>query len=135
MNRFYKAVFVFVSCFFLSIQVQASHIMGADITYTYIGTNAAGQQQYFIRMSFYRDCCNGCLVAGPSPTLSVMDSCTGTTLTYNMNNDSCPNGCEVITLCPGYQTTCDNLNANPPYPGVEKYVDTVTITLPSNCPN
>ena len=135
MNSIYKAVFVLVSCIFLSIGAHATHIMGADITYEYRGTDASGRTLYFVRLSFYRDCCNGCLVSGPSNVLTVTDSCTGTVLNYNMQPDSCLNGCEVITLCPGVQSTCDNLNASPPYPGVEKYIDTITIALPSHCAN
>lgn len=130
MKKLYNVV-ALAFCLLLSIQTQASHIMGADITYSYIGTTASGQQRYFVRLSFYRDCCSGCLVAGPSNFLTVTDSCTGTVLNYTMNSDSCPNGCEVVTLCPGQQSTCDILTSL--YPGVEKYVDTVTITLPAAC--
>jgi len=137
MKRFYKAVFIFLSCFFLSIQVHASHIMGANITYTYIGTNGSGGTMYVVRLGFYRDCCPGCLVAGPSPTLTVSNagtSCTPViTSTYNLVEEPQygPNGTEVVTLCPGTQSSCDNLSST--YPGVEKYVDSVIITLPSAC--
>ena len=129
----YKAVFITLCCLTFSLSSYASHIIGADITYSYVGTDTGGRMQYFVRLTFYRNCCNGCLVVGPSDVLTVTDSCTNTTFTYTMSADSCPNGCEIVQLCPGQLSSCDNLSSS--YPGMEKYVDTVTITLPSQCAN
>ncbi|MBS1684180.1 MAG: gliding motility-associated C-terminal domain-containing protein [Bacteroidetes bacterium] len=131
MKKFYIALVALIVCLGWVGEVHASHIMGADITYIYRGTNSAGQQQYTVVLNFYRDCCSSCLISGPSNQLTVTDSCNGTSIPYTMTVASNPNGTQVPTLCPGQQTTCDNFSSA--YPGVMKYTDTVLITLPYNC--
>ena len=135
MNSIYKAVFVLVTCLFFSFQGHASHIMGADITYEYRGTNASGQSLYFVRLSFYRLCCTSvcCATCLPNDVLTVTDSCTGTTRSFSMNQDSCINGCEVVSLCAGELTTCQS--AGSLFPGINKFIDTATIALPTACAN
>ncbi|MBL0343091.1 MAG: hypothetical protein IPP71_20800 [Bacteroidetes bacterium] len=40
-------------------QVDATHIVGGELYYTYLGTNTSGVPQYRIRLTVYRDCFNG----------------------------------------------------------------------------
>ena len=68
--------------------VSASHFMGGQITYEYIGTTTPGLQNYLITMKLYRDCggCNpffvGCQGFGtpgsfPFTTLNVSPAING----------------------------------------------------------
>ena len=51
-KRTFKTIFFFCMLSFLYPgKLYASHAMGSDITYYYLGAN-----QYQIRFSFYRDC-------------------------------------------------------------------------------
>lgn len=43
----------------LGSSIQARHIIGGEVTYEYIGTNAAGQNIYRFTMKIYRDCLGG----------------------------------------------------------------------------
>lgn len=35
---------------------QATHLMGGEMTYTFLGMNAAGEAEYEVRVAIYRDC-------------------------------------------------------------------------------
>ncbi|MFN8276819.1 MAG: gliding motility-associated C-terminal domain-containing protein [Chitinophagales bacterium] len=136
-----------------SQNARASHAMGADIQYRYVGVNGAGQQQYLVTVTFYRNCSGiaAPTAAGVNGDFSITNTCGFGNPTFNftqVTNDTCPdlnnfyptiiqtsglNGCKVSQLCPAFQSqsTC----ATPPgtYPGVERYEYTALITLPGSC--
>ena len=115
----------------ISFSADASHIMGADMSYTYLGRDTANNMVYRVTLNFYRNCCLSCLVAGPNTVLTVKNSCTSASHNYSMQVDSCPNGCEVSYFCPSYagQTLC----GSGAYPGIKKYIDTADIVLNDTC--
>lgn len=112
-------------------KLEASHALGADITYECVGPNT-----YNIVLSFYRDCdgisaptsetvtfSNSCGLSQASLTLTTGAGCT------NAQGQCC--GDELPGVC-GAQlpnTTCNNGNL----PGVEVYTYCGTVTLPGPC--
>lgn len=136
-------LFLFSITLLIPHTAEASHAMGCDLKYTYIGKNGTGQMQYQVTLSFYRDC------SGISaPTSVIVDalnvgcgSSASQSITLNkITTDPCAaggvsgtNGCEVSQLCPSQlnQSTC----ASPPgpYTGVRKLSYTGVLTLPSAC--
>jgi len=60
MNNLIQRFFVFVIFFLFSFQSQATHLLGADITYTCEGPDVInGGTNYSITLSIYRDCAPG----------------------------------------------------------------------------
>jgi hypothetical protein len=117
------SVLTFFTILCSSENAQASHAMGADLTYECIGPN-----QYRIRLSFYRDC-GGIL---PSSTFSL-----------NYSSASCAqNLTATLNLLPGYPvevsplcvTQIVNSRCNGgTLPGVQQYIYEGVITLPMAC--
>ncbi|MBK9452640.1 MAG: T9SS type A sorting domain-containing protein [Bacteroidetes bacterium] len=117
--RYFFAFFLFLAG--LATQVQASHSMGADLTYVQIGPN-----QYRVRLSFYRDC------SGITPSFSYF---------INANSVSCAQSAsvtlnqvsfvEVSPLCAAQlpNSTCNGGTL----PGVQQYIFEGDITLPAAC--
>lgn len=110
------------SLFFNSNDVYATHAMGADLTYSCIGNN-----QYRIRLQFYRDC------NGINATNSV---------SVNVNSPGCQNLnvtltrvslTEVTPVCPGIVGTACNGGGG--QFGIERFVYEGVVTLPSSCSN
>lgn len=124
-NRNYFAIglIVFLSLFLTSDRTHATHMAGADLTYSYIGNN-----QYLVTYTFYRDCIG-------------IDAQTFVNLVYG--SDSCGfsdniimfpvpgTGQQITFVCPGTLTTCDGGTA----PGIQKWEYTAVITLNQACPD
>jgi gliding motility-associated-like protein len=110
---------------FLPTLVQASHNVGADISYRCLGNN-----QYEITLNYYRDC-NG--IGSPTTVNFNVNSPSncGAALTNVLATQTANSGREVSQLCPALlpQSTCGNGTL----PGVEVYTYVATITLPSEC--
>lgn len=134
--KFYSATFIVLFSLFFNKEAAASHVMGADLSYTCNGNNS-----YTVVLRLYRDCC-GISLSGPE-SVQLYNGCTNTnggTFSLAMQGGS---GTEVSELCPAQlsQSTCAsstncpaNVNGNPAtYPGVQAYTYTGTITLPSAC--
>ena len=101
-----------------SYQAQATHAMGADLTYTCIGSN-----QYEITLTFYRDCKGTSIKQSQRITLNSL-GCKSFTVNLPRVSQT-----EVTTLCPGAPSACNNRNGS--Y-GVEKHTYRGRVTLPSN---
>ncbi|MFN8310368.1 MAG: gliding motility-associated C-terminal domain-containing protein [Chitinophagales bacterium] len=148
---------VFLACISILIftpDARASHAMGADIEYHYVGVNGAGQQIYEVQLTFYRNC-DGIqqpTAAGITADFDITNTCGYPVPAHNfvqVTNDSCPenttfyptgnpplsgsNGCVVTQLCPSFQSqsTC----ASPPgsFPGVQRFVYRCQIVLGGPC--
>ena len=103
-------------------QANATHGMGADLTYECVGPN-----EYRIQLQFFRDC-NGIAPEPDYPITAVSTSC-GSDLIFWLNQLGEP---EVITpLCPGEQDICEGPGG---MYGVEQYTYTGLITLPECAP-
>jgi Secretion system C-terminal sorting domain len=125
MKKFYTKYFLALILLLAGInsQVEASHAMGADLTYNCLGGN-----QYRIRLSFYRDC------AGITPSATF--TCTIGSVTCAQNLSLTLNllagwPIEVSPLCPAQManSTCNG----GALPGVTQYIYEGTITLPMAC--
>lgn len=122
-NYFVISLIFFFSIFLSAERTQATHMAGADLTYTYIGNN-----QYLITYTFYRDCIG-------------IDAQTSINLNYG--SDSCGfddnitllpvpgTGQQITFVCPGTLTTCDGGLAT----GIQKWEYTGIVTLNQGCPD
>ena len=55
-NQLLKQIlFVAVFCVF-NVEAQATHLVGGELTYTYVGTTNSGQMQFEVHCYIYRDC-------------------------------------------------------------------------------
>ncbi|MCI5054805.1 MAG: SprB repeat-containing protein, partial [Flavobacteriales bacterium] len=106
---------------------EASHAVGADISYTCLGGN-----NYEVTLAFYRDCSG---VGAPfSPWVRVKaPSCgyTGTSEIILQLTLEPGFPIDVAPVCATVQTTCTQPGS--PYPGIEKYVYKAQVTLPAAC--
>ena len=142
MRRIITLVFPFVLFLlfaFLGNDAKASHIMGADISYSCIpGTN----NQYLVTFKFYRDC-----TGIPTPgtfTLNVNSpsGCGGAPFTVTLNPVAGETSIDVTPLCPSLRH-CNVCNPNAQlkpqgdcdfiYQGVEYTKFEGIVTLPANC--
>jgi hypothetical protein len=116
-----KNVILFCFAFLcINITCQASHIWGADLTYT-----CQGNGNYLITYDFYRDC-----FGVPSPSsmiLHVSNSCGINDTDYTMPGTFLS---EVFTHCPGLTNTCNGGTM----PGYQKWRYQITVHLPDTCP-
>jgi hypothetical protein len=106
---------------FTAQQANASHAMGADLTYQCVGGNA-----YKVRLSFYRDCIG---IAAPT---SVYINVRSVSCGQNIGVTAYPvagTGQEVNYLCPTAVTTCNGGT----FTGIQEYVYEGVITLPMQC--
>lgn len=55
-------------------EAEASHALGAELTYQCVGQDANGNGLYRIRLSFYYDC-NGLVSAPANPDIDIISSC------------------------------------------------------------
>jgi Secretion system C-terminal sorting domain len=118
-----RLVFFIVVVLSSQLSLKASHSMGADITYDYLGGN-----QYRVTISFYRDCSG--ITPSTSLFVSVLSASCGQNLSLNATlQPGYP--IEVSPLCAAQlpNSTCNGGTL----PGVQQYVFSGTITLPMAC--
>jgi len=120
----------------MSGKAEASHAMGADITYTCTGPNT-----YEVTLTFYRDCDGISAPSGPITLNAESANCNASTtasLTQDPPSSYCNDGvinsngeCEIPGVCNSQlsNTTCNGGNL----PGVEQYQYTGTLILPQQC--
>lgn len=130
LNTSFALLFLFI--ILTPLRVEASHALGADITYTCTGPNT-----YNVVVSFYRDCYGiaaptsvtlyyeapNCGLTGGSVTLTQSGGCT--------NAVGQSGGQQLPGVC-GSQAANTTCNGGT-YPGVEVYAYCGTVTLPSSC--
>ncbi len=116
-----KAGFSFLILFCFSfLNVEASHIFGGHIHYTYLSTNT-----YILTLTLYRDC------AGTSIADTAIIRASSLTGCGSLQQFKLPRTFSglYISSCPGFPSVCQSGI----FPGieVEKFEDTVT--FPANC--
>ncbi|HEX5001979.1 MAG TPA: gliding motility-associated C-terminal domain-containing protein [Bacteroidia bacterium] len=124
MKRFFTlaAAIIMVALTSVSFEARASHAVGMDITYTYVGPN-----QYLITARFYRDC--GGITAPTSLSINYTSSCfTGGNITLPAIPGT---GLEIppSPCLPAVTSTC---NGGTGY-GVQEWVYQALVTLPGPC--
>lgn len=122
MKKTLLAVAVTIFCLLTGAStVRASHIMGGELTYHWMGNN-----DYQIVLTLYRDCIG---IPAPSPTTTayVYSSC-GANMPVLLNEISNTN----ITPACDLSQTCIVPNTSGSY-GVEKHTYTGIVTLPGTC--
>ena len=108
------STFIFLFC---QSSLQASHIMGGDLTYTCLGGNT-----YMMELTIFRDC-NG-IPLGNQETLSFSSSTCGTMTQTVSLLTGYP---EIVTpICAGVVDKCSSPSGTF---GVQKYVYQAAITL------
>lgn len=124
-SKLLKAVFTVAILLSGTFAARASHVAGADLTYTYLGNN-----QYRITYTMYRDCSG--ISAPTQMTLRYRsNSCNigvPTALTLTMPRDA-QTGQEISFNCPGVTSTCNGGSA----PGFQQYTYSVVVTLNQQC--
>ena len=104
-------------------EAEASHAMGADLTYECLGGNT-----YRIRVSFYRDCIG---IAAPNNVfVNIRSNSCGQNLGITCNPIP-GTGQEVTPLCPTALSSCNGGI----YTGIQEWVYEGVVTLPMQCPD
>lgn len=108
-----------LACFPQSL--QATHVMGADLTYSCLGGN-----QYEFTLTLYRDC-DG-TTAIPAFNLDIASATCGSSATITVSQVSV---IDISPICPGLiaNSSCNG----GPLSGVEQYIYRGTYTLPMQC--
>ena len=100
-------------------QSQATHVVGADLTYFWVGGNT-----YQLKLYFYRDC--GGVGAPSSITLNANAPSCGFNQNYSLSQVA---AFEVPPQCNLGLSTCSGGSVY----GIQEYVYKGTVTLPGNC--
>ncbi|MFN8142839.1 MAG: PKD domain-containing protein [Bacteroidia bacterium] len=100
---------------------QASHTMGADLTYECLGGNT-----YKITLSFYRDCIG--IAAPANPFVTINSSTCGQSLGVTCYPRA-GTGQEVTPACSTSVTTCNGGS----FTGIQEWVYDGIVTLPAQC--
>ena len=114
-----KKILFFTLAFILllSLNIKASHIAGAEITYDCLGNN-----RYLINLRLYWDCTGGFDPGNPQ-TVTLSSTCgNNLSLTLPQTNVG---GTDISQLCPTAISTCSG-GTNPGY-NMNIYSDTVTL--------
>lgn len=100
---------------------QATHAVGADLTYTCVGNNT-----YEITLRFYRDCGGVAAPSSPSVTIAGNSGCSSVSSSLTLSSVSSQ---EVSQVCAGTQTTC----AGGSVQGTQEFIYRGQIQLPTGC--
>ena len=117
-----KVLFILVLAFSFSISsVNASHLMGGDITYDCVSGN-----DYKVTLRLYRDC-NGIILGNTRTINFVSANCSQS---FNVVLSLAQGPTIVTPLCPGEPDVC--LTPSGTY-GVERFIYEGIITMPQTC--
>lgn len=122
-KNFYSVALLFVLFTFFSNSMQASHLMGGDLTYVSVGGNS-----YRIKLTLYRDCSG--VAMDPSEVIAISSTnCSVSTSAVALLEPGYP--IELSSLCPAQlgNSTCNGGTLL----GVQEYVYSVVYTLPTAC--
>ncbi|MCP4442994.1 MAG: hypothetical protein GY810_29160 [Aureispira sp.] len=126
MNLF-KILLVAIILLFSSITaVQATHVLGGDLSYEQIGPN-----QYGVTLKLYRDC-NGAHMPGSRSLHVYSDSCTSVNFSITLSRVSVR---EINMTCPSLGmagTACNGGNGSF---GYEEHTYKGIVLLPTACPH
>ncbi|MFN4233666.1 MAG: PKD domain-containing protein [Bacteroidia bacterium] len=101
---------------FLSVSVNATHIVGGELTYRCLGNN-----NYEIKLKIYRDCLNGMAPFDDPANITIFNSSGGVVQTIQISNPV------ITTIPPSINSPCFQV---PSGVCVEEGVYTTTINLP-----
>jgi hypothetical protein len=106
--------------------LKASDYRGAEMSYSCLGTDLQGNNQYRIQLTLYRDCSG--ISMGNVQNYQLTD-CNGNNSSYTMSLDSAR---EITTIClaEASNTNCAMGNS---WAGVEAYIYADTLTLNTSC--
>ncbi len=117
-----KKFLIFIFILFVQLnKARASHAMGADITYSYVGPN-----QYLVTFSFYRDCSG---IQAPSLLDLNIDNSCGYVVPSVSLVPTILSPTQFSPLCPSSISTCNGGT----FTGLEEWVYTGIVTLPGPC--
>lgn len=105
---------ILILCAFAS-NSYATHVMGADITYTCLGGN-----DYLVTLTLYRDC-SGSTIGTTPQSVNFASSCGNVNASLDWVSTT-----DVSQVCPTQTTTCNGGTL----PGTEQYIFTGIVTLP-----
>jgi len=120
----YGAIMLTLGMLCWAQKAEASHAMGADLSYRCLGNN-----NYEITLKFYRDCAG--IPAPTSASINISSASCGISTSMNLTMDLTNSGYEVSPLCPSQiiYSSCHN----GPLPGVQVYTYKGTFHFPSQC--
>lgn len=123
MKKSLHFLFALIALFLMnSSTMKATHIMGGELTYTWIGSN-----DYELHLTLYRDCSG---IPGPVNALVEISSVSCAIPMYMVQLNTIPGTpIEISPVCAGVQTTCNGGTAM----GVEKWEYSAIVTLTGNC--
>ncbi len=110
--------------FYPRAELQATHAMGSDLTYTCLGGNT-----YEFTLTIYRDCAGVDLTQQQNIEFS---SATCGISTFILKADRV-SFTELSPLCPAQQPN-SSCNGGP-LPGVQEHIYKLVVTLPNQCPD
>lgn len=121
---FFKSL---IACFFIFLMAStagASHLMGGEITYTYIGNS-----QYHVIIKFYRDC-RGIPFGGPNIGVYAGVNGGNSCGTYNLNGFVRTRITDITPTCTNSIHPCNPANTHSTGEGIEEHVyeDTLDLT-------
>lgn len=114
--------------FLFATRAKANHLLGSEISYKYLGTNAAGKETYRVTLAFFADCSSN---IGPSNAFSVLVGATPRVVVYNRDlmaraanlvYDMSVSDIEITPVCPDEEPFTSCKNVNNPLPGIKQYV-------------
>lgn len=119
----YGMIVILLCLFFNTETIQATHSMGADLTYECVGAN-----EYLVTLKFFRDCdgispSNSASLAYSSSTCGVSSS-----ISLSLGGQS-PNPEDITPLCPGESSSCGGSGNY----GVQQWSYQGILSLPPNC--
>ncbi len=130
LNPLFRYVFALAIGFFLflSPMAHASHIVGADLFYTYVSGNT-----YKITFVAYGDCgpasaTSFSLLRTATPLICIYNGSTYIT-SINLSVDSPSNGREITPVCPSDTNRTQCTNTSYTIPGIKKFSYSATYTL------
>jgi hypothetical protein len=118
-----KKIYTLFLLITLALQVNASHISGGDMSYTWVGP---GANTYLVTLNLFRDC-DGITMSN-SETVTATSTCGGNvSITVNLTN---PGGTEISQLCDFNLSSC---NPGGIYPGMQLYSYEAVVDLSPPC--
>ncbi len=111
---------------FLQTSSFATHIVGADLFYSYVSGNT-----YQITLVAYGDCAGSSFPALPmsTPVICIYDANTSVA-SITLALQAPTNGIEITPVCPADTSLTQCTNASYAIPGIKKFVYTGNYTLP-----
>ena len=120
---FYAKQILALLCFYLGFlqTVDATHAVGADLTYRCISNN-----NYEVFLRFYRDCGGTTAPSNPSISIAGSSGCSSVASTLALSLVSSQ---EVSQVCSGSSTSCSGGSIQ----GTQEYLYSAQVVLPSGC--